>query len=86
MFQFVFTSLKPCYLQVVMLKSDGTSSTQPLPEASIEANQGIITLPTQLSLQSLQGNSLAGFAVNGEAGQQVLIVTDPSQLEILQVC
>jgi hypothetical protein len=47
---------------------------------------GLVTLPTQLSLQTLQGQSLPGFTVGGEGGQQqVFVVTDPAQLEMLQV-
>lgn len=45
---------------------------------------GLVTLPAQVTLQALQAQGLTSITV-GEHGQQVLVVTDPAQLEVLQV-
>lgn len=47
------------------------------------STSALVTLPAQVTLQALQAQGLTSFTV-GEHGQQVLVVTDPSQLEALQ--
>ena len=66
-----------------MLKGD--EGVQVIADLSQDSSTGLVTLPAQLSLQALQGQSIPGFTVGGEGGQQVLVVTDASQLEMLQV-
>ncbi|XP_070200804.1 zinc finger protein 76-like isoform X2 [Littorina saxatilis] len=67
--------------QMTMLK--GEEGVQVITDLSDQA-AGLVTLPAQLSLQALQGQGIPSFTVGGEHGQQVLVVTDPSQLEMLQ--
>lgn len=47
-------------------------------------NSALVTLPAQVTLQALQSQGLSSFTV-GQTGHQVLVVTDPAQLEALQV-
>lgn len=70
-------------VQVAMLK--GEEGIQVITSLSHDASTGLVTLPTHLSLQTLQGQGIPSFTIGGEQGQQVLVVTDPSQLEMLQV-
>ena len=70
-------------LQVAMLKGD--DGIQVITNLSHDASTGLVTLPAQLSLQTLQGQGIPSFTIGGDHGQQVLVVTDPSQLEMLQV-
>ena len=70
-------------VQVAMLK--GEEGIQVITSLSHDASTGLVTLPAQLSLQTLQGQGIPSFTIGGEQGQQVLVVTDPSQLEMLQV-
>ena len=71
------------HFQVAMLKAE--EGIQVITSLSHDASTGLVTLPTQLSLQTLQGQGIPSFTIGGEQGQQVLVVTDPSQLEMLQV-
>ncbi|XP_076471699.1 uncharacterized protein LOC143301361 isoform X2 [Babylonia areolata] len=70
--------------QAAMLK--GEECVQVIADLT-SGTTGLMTLPPHVSLQTLQGQSIPGFtmsAVGDENGQQVLVVTDPSQLEMLQ--
>lgn len=68
--------------QVAMLK--GEDGVQVITDLTSGSNTGLMTLSSPLSLQTLQGQGIPGFTVGDDNGQQVLVVTDPSQLEMLQ--
>ncbi|XP_005106657.1 zinc finger protein 76 isoform X2 [Aplysia californica] len=63
--------------EAVVTLADGTAQL---------ANLVALQSPGTISMQELQQSGVAGFTSLslGEAGQQVLVVTDPSQLEALQ--
>ena len=65
--------------QMVLLTPQGTTS-----DGMVSLGDGTAQL---VNLATLQQNGLAGLASLplGEGGQQVLVVTDPAQLEALQV-
>nr|KAG5687944.1 hypothetical protein BaRGS_021617 [Batillaria attramentaria]KAG5690672.1 hypothetical protein BaRGS_007643 [Batillaria attramentaria] len=68
--------------QVAMLKAE--EGVQVVADLTQEASTaGLVTLPAQVTLQALQAQGLTSFTV-GDQGQQVLVVTDPAQLEALQ--
>ncbi|KAL8573128.1 hypothetical protein ACOMHN_027388 [Nucella lapillus] len=69
--------------QVAMLK--GGEGVQMITDLATAAGSsaGLMTLSSPLSLHTLQGQGIPGFTVGDDNGQQVLVVTDPSQLEML---
>ncbi|XP_025087534.1 zinc finger protein 76-like isoform X1 [Pomacea canaliculata] len=75
-------------LQFAMSEADNQSGGDETEKTLVintdsQQNSALVTLPAQVTLQALQSQGLSSFTV-GQTGHQVLVVTDPAQLEALQ--